>query len=224
LNSSNLFTLNVGSVFAFAAKRLRVVSLIGGRMKGVETSEVINSKVKFGGFPQSVDVSLLSALWRYLADKKYRVQKDIFPQQRSIELSQELDQTFSTFDLHSNIPFFQIGGKFHYITFGGVTLNSALALYVGNVEGGSNDVVLVSRKEIDFSSLPPSLFDYIPIVMNLDLATGGKTDYQDFLTSDLRALENISRWKSESYHAETLKRLVESTPFEIQAESSFQWA
>ena len=224
LNSSNLFTLNTGSVFAFAAKRLKVISLIGGHIKVKETSEVINSKVKFGGFPQSVDVSLLSALWRYLADNRHRVQKDVFPQQRSLELSQELDQIFSTLDLHRNIPFFRIGGKFHYITFGGVTLNSALALYVGNVEGGSNDILLVSREEIDFSSLPPSLFDYIPVVVNLDLAVGGKTEYQDFLTSDLRALENISRWKSESYHAETLKRLVESTPFEIQAKSSFQWA
>jgi len=224
LNSSNLFTLNIGSVFAFAAKRLRVVSLFGGSIKVAETSEPINSKVKFGGFPQSVDVSLLSALWRYLADNKYRVQKDIFPHQTSVELSQELDQLFSSCDLHSKIPFFQIGGKFHYITFGGLTLNSALALYVGNVEGGSNDVLLVSKKEIDFSSLPPALLDYIPIIVNLDLAVGGKTEYQDFLTPDLRALENISRWKSESYHAETLKRLVESTPFEIQAKSSFHWA
>jgi ATP-dependent Lhr-like helicase len=224
LNSSNLFTLNIGSVFAFAAKRLKVVSLIDGLIKVKETSEVINSKVKFGGFPQSIDVSLLSALWQYLADNRHRVQKDIFPQLRADELSQELDQLFSTYDLHRSIPFFRIGGKFHYITFGGVTLNSALALYVGNVEGGSNDVLLVSKKEIDFNSLPPSLFDYIPVVMNLDLGVGGKTEYQDFLTSDLRALENISRWKSESYHAETLKRLVESTPFEIQAKSSFQWA
>lgn len=224
LNSSNLFTLNIGSVFAFAAKRLKVVSLIDGLIKVKETSEVINSKVKFGGFPQSIDVSLLSALWQYLAANRHRVQKDIFPQQRADELSQELDQLFSTYDLHRSIPFFRNGGKFHYITFGGVTLNSALALYVGNVEGGSNDVLLVSKKEIDFSSLPPSLFDYIPVVMNLDLGVGGKTEYQDFLTSDLRALENISRWKSESYHAETLKRLVESTPFEIQAKSSFQWA
>ena len=103
-------------------------------------------------------------------------------------------------------------------------MNSALALHVGNVEGGSNDVLLVSRKEIDFSSLPSALTDYIPIVVNLDLVVGGKTEYQDFLTSELRALENISRWKSESYHAETLKRLVESTPFEIQAKSSFNWA
>jgi hypothetical protein len=135
-----------------------------------------------------------------------------------------LDQLFSFCDLRSNIPFFQHGGKFHYITFGGLTLNSALALHLGNVEGGSNDVVLVSRNEIDFSSLPSALTDYIPIIVNLDLAVGGKTEYQDFLTPDLRALENISRWKSESYHAETLKRLVESTPFEIQAKSSFNWA
>lgn len=224
ISSSNLFKLNVGSVFAFAAKRLRVVSLNGGEIIVTETKETINSQVKFGGSPQSVEVSLLAALKSYIKNGAYNSRENVYPKSRFTDLADEVSRLFTDCILDSQIPFFMRNGKYCYITFGGMVLNKALSSYVGNLAEGSNDFLLVSNKKIDFSTLPSALGQYSEIISNLDLTQGGKTEYQDFLTPHLKALENLSKWNSESYYEITLKWLVESLPFEIESTDMFSWS
>ena len=224
VSSSNLFNMNAGSVFAFATKRLRVTSITGGEIRVTETSESINSRVKFGGSQQAIEISLISALRDYLGNESFQNQSYVFPRKDSIHYANELSRTIAGCDFDRNIPYYKKDGKFHYITFGGLLLNSTLAHFTGDFESESNSLVLVSKKEIDFSSLSPLPQTYSSIAAKLDLHVGGKTEYQDFLTEHLKSLENISKWISESYHASTLTRLVNSIPFEIAPSNVINWA
>ena len=224
VSASNLFNMNTGSVFAFATKRLRVNSISGGEIRVTETSEKINSRVKFGGSQQAIEISLISAIRDYLKNEEFQIQLNVFPKSDAHQYAKELSRIISGCNFERHIPFYVKDGKFHYITFGGLFLNSILAHFTGDFESAASSFVLVSKKEIDFSTLSPLPEIYSSIAAKLDLAIGGKTEYQDYLTEQLKSLENVSKWNSESYHASTLKRLVNSTPFQISCSDTINWA
>jgi ATP-dependent Lhr-like helicase len=223
VNSGNLFKLNVGSVFAFAAKRVRVVNLSSSEIIVSETKEAINSILKFGGKIQPLDISLVSAVRLYLIQSSYLNTSDISPVSRAKELSDQLGSVLNKIDLRNSIPYFRSGGFYHYITFGGVVLNSALSQSLGITTTEPNDFVLTSAKEIDFSLISDSLNEYDRWVGNLDLSFGALTAYQEFLSPRFRYLENLSKWHHEYYFAETLVRLKSSFAVEIEPPVHISW-
>lgn len=224
LTSSNLFSLNIGSVFAFSAKRLKVIALQSGQIRVSETSEVISSRLKFGGMPIPVDVSLLAALRDYLVNQRYCDEQNVYPKKISTEYSIELQELFKNCDLRSDIPFFREKGLFCYITFGGQFFNLVVSKYFGISTNAATDFIIVSNKELDFSILPSSMSDFVELVHDMNFNLGARTVYQDFLTSRLQSREKVSRWLSEGHYQDTLKILKSGSAREIPCAIRFSWS
>lgn len=223
VNSGNLFSLNSGSVFAFAAKRLRVVGINSGELIVAETSDAINSKLKFGGKLQPLELSLVSAVRDYLRAASYEHMENVSPKSSARVLTESLGKHLGNVDLDLQIPYFRSGNTFHYITFGGLVLNSALSKAFGNLSTYSNDFLISSSAPLDFRSISGDLSFYDDLVGVLDLSFGAETEFQSFLSVKFRALENVSKWHSEAYYRDCLTRLKSSEVLEVPAPENFTW-
>lgn len=223
VNSGNLFKLNVGSIIAFAAKRVRVVSLSSTQVLVAETKEAINATLKYGGKVQPIDISLIAAVRQFLIAELYLDPINVSPKSRAKEMSIQLNTVLKGIDLENSIPFFRIGNSYHYITFGGLVLNSAVSQYLGGSLSEPNDLAFSSLQEIDFSQISGSLKDYEHWAGNLDLSFGALTAFQEFLPSRFRFLENVSKWNGEHYFIETLSRLRTSKTIEIKPIEGILW-
>jgi len=224
INSGNLFSLNTGSVFAFAAKRLRVVGINPSEILVAETSDSINSILKFGGKIQPLELSLVSAVRDYVRTESYKKMENVSPKSEARKLGESMGRHLQNVDIDTQIPYFRSGNSYIYITFGGLVLNSALSKAFGAASIYSNDFTISANSLLDFNSISPDLSSYDALVGELDLTFGAETEFQGFLSGKFRALENVSKWHSESYYRQCLIRLRSSSTLEIQPPENFIWA
>jgi len=224
LTSSNLFSLNIGSVFAFSAKRLKVNALQNGEIRVSETSDGINTRLKFGGAQSPLEVSLLAAIRDYLVNQKYSDSHSVYPKAIASKYSIELEEIMKDCDLGSSIPFFRDKGNFFYLTFGGTLFNFVISKHLGISTSAVSDFLIASSKELDFSQMPSSVIDFIDVVNSMDFNVGARTAYQDFLTPAMNSREKVSRWLSEGHYQDTLNSLRSGSLREIPSAVGFSWS
>lgn len=224
LSSSNLFSLNIGSVFVFSAKRLKVNSIQNGEIRVSETSDGINTRLKFGRMQSPIEISLLAAIRDFLINQKFSDSKGVYPKAITAKYSIELERIMRGCDLGSCIPFYKDRDKFVYLTFGGTLFNLVVSKYLGISTSAVSDFVIVSSRELNFSKLPSSVRDFIGIVNNLDFNIGARTVYQDFLTPALNSREKVSRWLSEGHYQDSLNSLRSGSLQEIPSPVGFSWS
>jgi ATP-dependent helicase Lhr and Lhr-like helicase len=203
---SNLFRINSGDVINFNAQKYRVTEISTKNIKVVPTTAMVSKSVRFGGISHSTHPSLLFAINSYLVSND---QIEVRPRSEHVNLQEFIDQVRPSVQ-SGEIPFFLEDGKYLYLTFAGLLLNSVIARTLNINIKQTSQLFLKSDTQIDFSKLPFSLDSQIADIGEFLASNIELSPFQSLLPPELLSLEIHNLWRNQNFFTETWQRLATS--------------
>jgi|GEM_PF-437851 len=156
------------------------------------------------------DAFLTDKMWHLIHEHEFpynMLHKDL---RTEIEKARKVAQALFTVN---DIPYTERANFIRYYTFGGLLVNTAIALLYGDTDlRGVTDCYVELSDPVDWNSLPSDPSEFESIFPSLAKRYGRRSLFQTLLPPALRMREGIQEWLCDEAIRNVLQRLTQSKP------------
>lgn len=215
--NDNIYRIKKGDQILFSGKVWEVSDIKNSAIDLKPASNINNNRLVDISYKSDMAISepyIVDYIWRFIHDDNILELNDINIHKNLRSLLDDYIKFIKNNFNVQNIPYIKINDRFIYFTFAGEIINHVLSYYGNNEESKNigNDIVFVSRKEINWAELPKILknceddiFNYLFYRLNLNI-------YQKLLPEYILKLELLELWKRDLSITDIIKRLEKSEP------------
>ncbi len=163
------------------------------------------------GIKPQFDAFLTDEMWYLIHAREFPydlLHKDL---QADIDTARKVAQAL--FSVH-DIPYVEDGNYIRYYTFGGLLVNTAIALIHGQRFRlqGVTDCFVEMRTPVEWAKLPSEPMGYERVFERLSQRLMGRSIFQKLLPDELKVKEGIQEWLCDEAIGKVLRRLTSSKP------------
>jgi ATP-dependent helicase Lhr and Lhr-like helicase len=166
--------------------------------------------LSYVGLRPEFDAFLTDKMWSLIHTREFpynQLHKDLEP---GIDKARRAAQALFTVN---EIPYTEQGTVIRYYTFGGILVNTAIALLQGETDlKGVTDCFLEVSDPVDWESLPSDPSKFESIFRSLAKQQRGRSFFQALLPRKLQVREGIQEWLCDEAIGKVLRRLKQSKP------------